>query len=382
MNEHRTLGGKIITRPFIIMAFLAGIAVFLLIKRFIFGLESVTNLSDGYPWGIWIVYDVVVGTAIGCGGYVMAILVYIFNRGKYHPLVRSALLSSVFGYTTAGFSIFIDVGRYWQIYNIFLPSHVNLNSIMFEVAFCVAAYILVLWIEFFPAFLEKFNKTKALLILNKTLFIFIAIGVLLPTMHQSTLGSLMIIAGNKLSPLWQTGWLPVLFLISAILMGYAMVIFESLYSSAVLKIPYEMPALSKIGKLVAWVAVVYIILRFSEIILNGKLVLLFTDGWLNRIMFVIENLLFIVPAILLFSKKHRRSTKSLFFIAIALVFAGAIYRFNAYLVGFNPGIGWHYWPSASEILITIGIIAMEIIAYLVFIKKLSVLPNIKHSTTF
>jgi len=192
----------------------------------------------------------------------------------------------------------------------------------------------------------------------------------------------MIIAGNKLSPLWQTGWLPVLFLISAILMGYAMVIFESLYSSAVLKIPYEMPALSKIGKLVAWVAVVYIILRFSEIILNGKLVLLFTDGWLNRIMFVIENLLFIVPAILLFSKKHRRSTKSLFFIAIALVFAGAIYRFNAYLVGFNPGIGWHYWPSASEILITIGIIAMEIIAYLVFIKKLSVLPNIKHSTTF
>ena len=382
MNEHRTLGGKIITRPFIIMAFLAGIAVFLLIKRFIFGLESVTNLSDGYPWGIWIVYDVVVGTAIGCGGYVMAILVYIFNRGKYHPLVRSALLSSVFGYTTAGFSIFIDVGRYWQIYNIFLPSHVNLNSIMFEVAFCVAAYILVLWIEFFPAFLEKFNKTKALLILNKTLFIFIAIGILLPTMHQSTLGSLMIIAGNKLSPLWQTGWLPFLFLISAILMGYAMVIFESLYSSAVLKIPYEMPALSKIGKLVAWVAVVYIILRFSEIILNGKLVLLFTDSWLNRIMFVIENLLFIVPAILLFSKKHRRSTKSLFFIAIALVFAGAIYRFNAYLVGFNPGIGWHYWPSASEILITIGIIAMEIIAYLVFIKKLSVLPNIKHSTTF
>ena len=382
MNEHRTLGGKIITRPFIIMAFLAGIAVFLLIKRFIFGLESVTNLSDGYPWGIWIVYDVVVGTAIGCGGYVMAILVYIFNRGKYHPLVRSALLSSVFGYTTAGFSIFIDVGRYWQIYNIFLPSHVNLNSIMFEVAFCVAAYILVLWIEFFPAFLEKFNKTKALLILNKTLFIFIAIGILLPTMHQSTLGSLMIIAGNKLSPLWQTGWLPVLFLISAILMGYAMVIFESLYSSAVLKIPYEMPALSKIGKLVAWVAVVYIILRFSEIILNGKLVLLFTDSWLNRIMFVIENLLFIVPTILLFSKKHRRSTKSLFFIAILLVFAGAIYRFNAYLVGFNPGIGWHYWPSASEILITIGIIAMEIIAYLVFIKRLSVLPNIKHSTTF
>jgi len=380
MSENKPLGGKIITKPFIILAILAGIAVFLLIKRFIFGLGSVTNLSDGYPWGIWIAYDVVIGTAIGCGGYVMAILVYIFNRGKYHPLVRSALLTSVFGYTTAGFSIFIDVGRYWQIYNIFLPSHVNLNSIMFEVAFCIATYILVLWIEFFPTFLEKFNKTKVLLILNKTLFIFIAIGVLLPTMHQSTLGSLMIIAGNKLSPLWQTGWLPVLFLISAILMGYAMVIFESLYSSTVLKIPFEMPALGKIGKLVAWVAVVYIILRFSDLILNGKLGLLFTDSWSNSIMFVVENLLFFVPIILLFSKKYRRSTKSLFFIAIALVLAGAIYRFNAYLVGFNPGIGWHYWPSASEILITIGIIAIEIMAYLVFIKRLPVLPIIKHST--
>lgn len=380
MSENKPLGGKIITKPFIILAILAGIAVFLLIKRFIFGLGSVTNLSDGYPWGIWIAYDVVIGTAIGCGGYVMAILVYIFNRGKYHPLVRSALLTSVFGYTTAGFSIFIDVGRYWQIYNIFLPSHVNLNSIMFEVAFCIATYILVLWIEFFPTFLEKFNKTKVLLILNKTLFIFIAIGVLLPTMHQSTLGSLMIIAGNKLSPLWQTGWLPVLFLISAILMGYAMVIFESLYSSTVLKIPFEMPALGKIGKLVAWVAVVYIIIRFSDLILNGKLGLLFTDSWSNSIMFVVENLLFFVPTILLFSKKHRRRTKSLFFIAIALVLAGAIYRFNAYLVGFNPGIGWHYWPSASEILITIGIIAIEIMAYLVFIKRLPVLPIIKHST--
>ena len=379
MSENKPIGGKIITKPFIILAILAGIAGVLLIKRFIFGLGAVTNLSDGYPWGIWIVYDVLVGTAIGCGGYVMAILVYVFNKGKYHPLVRPAILTSVFGYTMAGFSILIDVGRYWQLYNIFLPWHVNLNSIMFEVAFCVATYVLVLWIEISPAFLEKFNKTKALSFMNKILFIFIAIGVLLPTMHQSTLGSLMIIAGSKLSALWQTGWLPLLFLISSILMGYAIVVFESLYSSAGFKRPFETPVLAKIGKLMAWLVVVYLVFRFGDLIWRGELGLIFTAGWANSIMFIIENILFLIPMVILFSEKNRQSTKSLFLAAIALVLAGAIYRFNAFLVGFDPGVGWHYWPSASELLISIGIVAFEIMAYLAFVKWLPVLSNIKHS---
>jgi len=381
MSENKALGGKILTKPFIILAILAGIAGILLIKRFIFGLGAVTNLSDGYPWGMWIVYDVLVGTALGCGGYVLAILVYIFNKGKYHPLIRPAVLTSVFGYTLAGLSIFIDVGRYWQLYNIFLPWHVNLNSIMFEVAFCVATYVLVLWIEISPAFLEKFNKTKALGFMNKILFIFIAIGVLLPTMHQSTLGTLMVIAGNKLSGLWQTGWLPLLFLISSIMMGYAIVVFESLYSSIGFKRPFETPILGKLGKLMAWLGLIFIAVRFGDLIWRGQLGLLFTDGWANSTMFIIENLLFIVPMVMLFSEKNRKSTKSLFLIAVAILLAGAVYRFDAFLVGFDPGQGWHYWPSASELLITIGIVAIEIMAYLAFIKWLPILPNIKHTTS-
>ena len=330
---------------------------------------------------MWIVYDVLVGTALGCGGYVMAILVYIFNKGKYHPLVRPALLTSVFGYSLAGFSIFIDVGRYWQLYNVFLPWHTNLNSIMFEVAFCVATYVLVLWIEFSPAFLEKFNKTKALAFMNKILFVFIAIGVLLPTMHQSSLGTLMVVAGNKLSPLWQTGWLPLLFLISSILMGYAIVVFESFYSSVGFKRPFETSILSKIGKLMAWLVAVYLVFRFGDLILRGELLTIFSNGWINGIMFVIENLLFIVPMVLLFSKEKRSKTKIQFIAAVLLLLAGAVYRFDAFLVGFNPGEGWHYWPSASELLITLGIIAIEIMAYLAFIKWLPVLPNIKHSSS-
>ncbi len=381
MSDNKALGGKIITKPFIILAILAGIAGILLIKRFIFGIGAVTNLSDGYPWGMWIVYDVLIGTALGCGGYVMAILVYVMNKGQYHPLVRPAVLTSVFGYTLAGFSIFIDVGRYWQLYNVFLPWHANLNSIMFEVAFCVATYVLVLWIEFTPAFLEKFNKTKLLGFMNKILFVFIAIGVLLPTMHQSSLGTLMIIAGNKLSVLWQTAWLPLLFLISSILMGYAVVVFESLYSSIGFKRPLETPILSKIGKLMAWLVAIYLVFRFGDLIWRGELGTIFNDGWVNGTMFTVENLLFIIPMLLLFSKDKRSNAKVQFIAAVLLLLAGAVYRFDAFLVGFDPGQGWHYWPSASELLITLGIISMELMAYLAFVKWLPVLPNIKHSTS-
>ena len=166
------------------------------------GIGAVSAMNDGFPWGIWITYDVVVGTAFACGGYSMALLVYVFNNGEYHPLVRPALLASMFGYTLAGVSVFIDIGRYWQIYNVFLPWFTNFNSVLLEVALCIALYIGVLWVEFSPAFIEAKTGTKSKV--NKVLIFFIALGVLLPTMHQSSLGSLMILAGAKLSQLWWT----------------------------------------------------------------------------------------------------------------------------------------------------------------------------------
>ena len=127
-----------------------------MLYRYVAGLGAVTNLSDGYPWGLWITYDVLVGTALGCGGYAMAILVYAFNRWEYHPVVRSAVLTSVFGYSLAGLAIFLDIGRYWNGYKLFLPWTVNFNSVLVEVALCIAAYVVVLWIELLPTILEGY----------------------------------------------------------------------------------------------------------------------------------------------------------------------------------------------------------------------------------
>ncbi len=146
MSDARPLGGRIFTLTFSICLIISGIALYFTAKRFIFGIGSIANLNDGYPWGIWIAYDVVVGTAFACGGYVMALLVYVLNKGEYHPLVRPALLASMFGYTLAGVSVFLDIGRYFHAYNLYLPWQMNFHSVMFEVAMCIGTYILVLWL--------------------------------------------------------------------------------------------------------------------------------------------------------------------------------------------------------------------------------------------
>lgn len=378
MSDAKPIEGKIVTRPFLFFSALAVIAFILIIKRFIYGLGSVTNLSDGYPWGIWIAYDVVVGTAFACGGYAMALLVYIFNKGEFHPFVRPALLASAFGYTLAGVSIFFDVGRYWQAYNLFLPWFSQLNSVMFEVALCITLYIFVLWIEFSPSFMEWLQARGLVKTMNRLMFIFIAIGVLLPTMHQSSLGTLMVIAGRKLHPLWQTQMIPLLALISAIMMGYAIVIFEAIVSAHSLKRPIEMPLLSKLSALIPWLIGFYLIVRVGDLVYRGQLGLAFNGDFKGN-MFIIENLLYVIPLFFLSNPKNRTNPQVLFWAAVSVLLAGSFYRFDTFLVGFDPGPGWHYFPSAQEILITVGLISFEIAGYMVCVKKLPVLPAVGHA---
>jgi Ni/Fe-hydrogenase subunit HybB-like protein len=381
-EESLPLGGKVVTKPFLVLAALALLAFVLIIYRYIFGLGAVTNLSDGYPWGIWITYDVLVGTALGCGGYAMAILVYVFNRWQYHPLVRSAVLTSVFGYSLAGVAIFLDIGRYWNGYHLFLPWYVNFNSVLVEVALCIAAYVMVLWLELAPTLVEGLPQTdktrRTRTKLEKWLPVIVAVGILLPTMHQSSLGTLMIIAGYKLSPLWQTGLLPLLFLVSAITMGYAVTVFESILSSLAFKRPFETPLLSQVAKYMAWLIGVYLVIRLGDLEWRGQLGLI-AQGGLNSLMFIIENACFLAAALILASPRRRASARWLFVSAGSMLLAGSLYRFNAFLVGYNPGPGWHYFPAVPEILITLGIVALELMGYLYFVKKFPVLPKVEHA---
>jgi len=408
-EEYQKLEGRIFTRSFFVLLAVVLVGFFFVGVRFVKGIGAVSNMSDGYPWGIWITYDVATGTAIACGGYAVAILVYIRNRMQYHPLIRSAILTSMFGYGLAGFSVMVDLGRPWNAYNFFIPSKWQANSAMFEVALCVMAYSTVLIIEFVPAILtsiekSKWNRMNAIRNwlhpriapdqqtmvdtlemvrlgaawlkprLNKVLIFFIVLGITLPTMHQSSLGSLLLIASTKLHPLWHTGFLPLLFLLNCIFIGYSIAILESLISSYSFKRPYEVEELSGLAGLVPYITVIWFCVMIGDLVSRGQLAAAFRFDFYSRF-FLSDFLLVAIGSLILFSKKLRRSPRWLFVSASMIVFGGALYRFNVYLIGFNPGKGWRYFPSFAEVMITVGIVALEILAYKVFVALFPVLPN-------
>ncbi len=376
---HRPLGGKVVTKPFLILGLFLLIAAYFILRRFLFGMGDVSHMSNGYPIGTWVVLDVVIGTAFGCGGFAMALLVYIFNRNVYHPLMRPALLGGVFGYTLAGLAVMIDLGRYWNAFNLLLPWYAQPNSVILEVGLCVMAYITVLWLEFWPAFLERmpgsfkqrYGLDKLQAFLKKYMYVLIAIGVLLPTMHQSSLGSVLLIMGSKLSPLWYTIWLPLLFLISALAMGYGVVMLEATLVNRAFKTPSEARLFARLARVVAGLLAGYLLLRWGDLAYRGYLGLAFAGDWDGNL-FLIETALFLVPLFVLVS--HRRTRQRWQFLAaVSLLAGGSLYRLNAYLMAVRPGNGWTYFPSAPELMITIGVVCLEIMLYLLFIKTLPVL---------
>ena len=376
---YRPLGGKVVTKPFLILGLFLLIAAYFILRRFLFGMGDVSHMSNGYPIGTWVVLDVVIGTAFGCGGFAMALLVYIFNRNVYHPLMRPALLGGVFGYTLAGLAVMIDLGRYWNAFNLLLPWYAQPNSVILEVGLCVMAYITVLWLEFWPAFLERmpgsfkqrYGLDKLQAFLKKYMYVLIAIGVLLPTMHQSSLGSVLLIMGSKLSPLWYTIWLPLLFLISALAMGYGVVMLEATLVNRAFKTPSEARLFARLARVVTGLLAGYLLLRWGDLAYRGYLGLAFAGDWDGNL-FLIETALFLVPLFVLVS--HRRTRQRWQFLAaVSLLAGGSLYRLNAYLMAVRPGNGWTYFPSAPELMITIGVICLEIMLYLLFIKTLPVL---------
>ncbi len=377
MHVHeQPLGGHLFTRTFRVLLFVGAIGIALTIWRFAVGLGTSTALSDGYPLGLWIALDVVTGTALACGGYAVALLVYIFNKGKYHPLIRPAILTSALGYTLAGLSVSIDLGRPWNMWKI--PLYVwnwNLNSPLLEVALCIMAYVGVLWIELSPAFLEKFGIKAPFL--DKALIWIIALGILLPTLHQSSLGALMMLAGPKVHPLWNTPLLPLLFLMTSLAMGYSIVVFESVFSSAAFGRKPEVPMLIVLQKIAAWGGLLFIAVRFIDLAIHGKLGLTMTFD-LYGIVFWIEIVLWALPAIMMFASPQP-GLGSLFRGAIVIALAGGLYRFDTYLVAFQPGPGWHYFPSVAEMFISIGLISLELALYVALVKKFPILGGMSYA---
>jgi len=368
------VGGSPVNAATLILGVLVLAALAVMAVRFTSGLGAVTNINDGYPWGIWVVYDVVIGSAFACGGFTMALVVYIFNQGQYHPLVRPALLASLFGYTLAAASVMVDLGRYWNFWHIFWPGYAHVDSVMFEVALCISIYVLVMWIEFSPAFLEKLGMTDARRKLSRVMFLFIGLGVLLPAMHQSSLGSMVVIFGQRIDPLWRSGWaLPLLFLMTAVLLGFAVVVFEATLVAVGFGRTFETGLLSRLARLMWGLLLAYLAVRVGDITLRGA----WGDAFAPTVQaacFWVEMAAFAAPAWLLASGAARRNPGRLFGSAALLMLGGFMLRVNVYLVGYEPGAGYGYFPSVPEMTVTAGLIALEILGYIVFVRRLPVLP--------
>jgi Ni/Fe-hydrogenase subunit HybB-like protein len=381
-SAHSAVGGELFTPTYKAVLAVAAVGAVAALARFVFGIGAISNLNDGYPWGIWIALDVVTGTALGCGGYAVALLVYILNKGEYHPLVRPAVLTSLLGYGLAVLAVVIDLGRFWDLWKVPVYFWRWTHSPQLEVALCVATYVMVLLLELSPAAFEKWKAERhpalagiadtGLRVMDKAFVWILALGLLLPTLHQSSLGTMMLLPASKLHPLWWTPWLPLLFLVNCVLMGYGAVVLESHLSARTFGRVAETAMLAKLTKVAYGVAIAWLAFRLGDIAARGAVPTLLSG---YGVAFLVETLLLVGAIVILSSPRRRESAACQFRAAMLLVLAGTAFRLNTYLIAFRPGSQWSYFPAVPELLITLGIIALEVALYVAAVKKFPILSG-------
>ena len=323
--------------------------------RIFYGLGGSTNLSDRFPWGLWIAFDILCGVGLASGGFTLVAVVHIFNIERYKPVLRPAILTAFLGYSLVVVALLYDLGRPDRLWHPLVMW--NPHSVMFEVAWCVTLYTTVLFLEFLPVVFEKFGWHKPLAWIHNISVPLMIAGVLLSTLHQSSLGSLFLIVPEKMYPLWYSPTLPAMFYLSAIGVGLAMTIFESWHSSRAFGRALELPLLASMGRVLAVLMATYLWLRFLDLARRGVLYLLTvnrTETWL----FFLEIALMAVPTVLLFQKRVRTSPGKLYACAVMLVFGFIANRLNVGVTALEAGSGTHYVPKWSEVAITLSIVAV------------------------
>jgi Ni/Fe-hydrogenase subunit HybB-like protein len=335
------------------------------IVRFTQGLGASTHLSDRFPWGLWIGFDVLCGVMLAAGGFTLMAAVHIFNIERFKPIVRPTLLTAFLGYVLVCVALLFDIGRSYRIWHPLVMW--NPRSVMFEVAWCVTLYTTVLSFEFAPIVLERLHMlrservrllarkvTRVLRIVSVPLII---AGILLSTLHQSSLGSLYLIVPNKLYPLWYTPTLPVFFFISAIAVGLAMTVYESTTSARHFGKELETPLLQEIGRILLVILTLYGVLRFQDLYRRHVLGLAFQPRYETYLFWLEIALALVIPIALLLVPRVRKSPRGLYVAAVLVVLGFITNRLNVSLTGMEASAGVRYFPKWTEIAVTASIVA-------------------------
>lgn len=354
----------------LVLGSLALFGLILVVYRWINGLGTTTGLTDGRGWGIWISFDVLCGIALAAGAFSIAGTVYILRMKEFYPILRPTVLTGFLGYALAAFAISVDLGFPHRIY--YMLYNWNIHSPLFEVGWCVMIYATVLALEISPIVFERFNMKTPLKIIRAITIPLVILGIVLSTMHQSSLGTLFVLMPHRVHPLWYSGILPILFFISAIGAGLGMVIVESTWSFFGLKHKLEAKLLAKIAKIIPFILGLYGLMRIADIIISGDSGYLFTGDKFS-ILFWVEMLIFMILPVILFSLPSvRRKPMQMFSAALLVVFGLLVNRFNVSLVAFSAGA---YAPTWIEIFITIGMVAIGAFIFTIASRYLAVFSH-------
>lgn len=344
--------------------------LYALIIRFTQGLGAATNLSDKFPWGLWVGFDVVTGVGLAAGGFTIAGAVYVLHLKQFYPVLRPAILTAFLGYLLVVVALLIDLGHPLRIYHPFLMQ--NPHSVMFEVAMCVILYTAVLTLEFSPIVFERMGWKKPRQWLSKITIPVVILGVILSFLHQSSLGSLYLIMPSKLYPLWYSPMLPVFFLITAIATGCSMVILESHLSFQAFGHRLEASVLRHLGRVLLVLLAFYLVLKIQDFTTRGVWNLMVLPR-LETLVFWLEMLVgLVIPIVLLSIRRIRLSTTGLYVAAVFSIAGFLFNRLNVTITGMEASAGVRYIPSILEILITLAIVGTVIFLFALAVRYLPV----------
>src|SRR6266568_374436 len=357
----------------LIFLFLMATGLYATFVRFTQGLGASTNLSDQFPWGIWVSFDVLCGVMLAAGGFTLTAAVHILNIKRLHSIIRPTILTAFLGYILVSAALMFDLGKPYNIWHPLIMR--NPHSVMFEVAYCVMLYTTVLALEFSPIVLEHFHLEKPLKVVRAILIPLVITGVILSTLHQSSLGTLYLIVPEKLYPLWYSPLLPVFFFLSAIAVGLAMTIFESSLSSRHFGLQLELPVLQELGRVLIVVLGVYGILRIEDLANRGVLKLAFHPGYETYLFWLEIALCIVLPLLLLVQPKMRNSANGLYLAAVLVVLGFITNRMNVSITGFEGSTGVRYFPKWTELAVTGMIIAAGFALFGLAVKYLPIFPK-------
>jgi Ni/Fe-hydrogenase subunit HybB-like protein len=362
-----------------VFALILAIGIPIIVYRFAFGLAAATNLSQTTPWGIWIGVDMLSGIALAAGGFTVAAAVYILGVEKFHPIVRPAILTGFLGYLFAVFGLLVDLGSPWRL-PVPIVWSFGTTSIMFEVAWCVALYSTVLFLEFTPAVFEWLGWSKARQRMIKLTLVLTIAGVMLSTLHQSSLGALFLMAKGKLHPLWYSPYIPLFFFVSAVTAGLSMVIVESALSHRLFgsqanprqRVDFDGITVG-LSRAAAIVLFAYFFVRMQGLLESGAWVYLNTGygAW-----YLLEVVGFILIPALLFAYGARNGRLRLLRVTAGWTVLGIVLnRVNVTIIGMNWDVTPRYVPSWMEIVTTITIITAGVVTFRWIVNRMPVLHD-------